>query len=153
MSAPKSIVIFQRIWIRCINKNLVFLQLLLLIECTQARVQRPRGFLPGASSAAARVIRTRRLMFRKLCEEKYKIYKRRETSNFLPTNDISSVWLWRAHLFKHVYAQLRQTKVLLIFENDPVEQNLKMRWDDERVDSPGWTMFYESPSQCSQTGW
>ena len=77
----------------------------------------------------------------------------RETSNFLPTNDISSVWLWRAHLFKHVYAQLRQTKVLLIFENDPVEQNLKMRWDDERVDSPGWTMFYESPSQCSQTGW
>ena len=36
----------------------------------------------------------------------------RETSNFLPTNDLFSVWLWRAHLFKHVHAQLRQTKVL-----------------------------------------
>ena len=36
----------------------------------------------------------------------------RETPNFLPTNDIASVWLWRAHLFKHVHAQLRQTKVL-----------------------------------------
>ena len=39
----------------------------------------------------------------------------RETSNFLPTNDISSVWLWRPHLFKHMHAQLRQTKVLSWF--------------------------------------